>query len=329
MPRNRLTVVLALSSCTLRCLAQQSDPTQFNGGSILAMAGRNSVAIAIDARFGLGMQTISTANAEDTGSSRGGSSSRITLLPDSNTLMAWSGLYGDGMSFAEEMNVLLARKSSSRRCMGFGIPVSRRKKMSPRAITVFMSHLLYRRRNSPYYVEPVVVGLESVAVPIPPLDNSSDMRTVANASIVEDDQNSQIAYLRRLQTIAESEGTQQIPRSFGLFSTPTKCTAFKTIRRPYLCSTDMLGARSTSSTFVCSGVASRSLHGTAEALWRPNLDAQELVQICGKAFVSALERDCLSGYGAVVYLIQSREDKEGDADDDVVITEYVLACRND
>jgi len=156
------------------------------------------------------------------------------------------------------------------------------------------------------------------------------LRAVTNASITEEDENSNIDCLQRLQTITASKCTQQISQPFNkLFSTPTKCIAFKTIQRPYLCSTDMLGARSTSSTFVCSGVASRSLHGTAEALWRPNLDAQELVQVCGKAFVSALERDCLSGYGAVVYLIQSREDEEGDADDNVVITEYVLACRND
>ncbi|KAL3788307.1 hypothetical protein HJC23_002881 [Cyclotella cryptica] len=327
--RNRLIVLLALSSCTLPCLAQQTDPTQFNGGSILAMAGHNSVAIAIDARFGLGMQTISTANAEDNDASSGGSSSRITLLPDSNTLMAWTGLYGDGMSFAEEMNVLLARKMRSRRCMGFGTTVSMRKKMSPRAITMFMSHLLYRRRNAPYYVEPVVVGLESVAVPVPPIDKTSDLFSVTEASIIDEDENSQIDCLQQLQRIAASQYTQQISLPSNNLGSSTNCIKYKTIQRPYLCTTDMLGARSTSTTFVCSGVASRSLHGTAQALWRPNLDAEELVHVCGKAFVSALERDCLSGYGAVVYLIQSREDREGDAADDVVITEYVLACRND
>ncbi|EED90210.1 predicted protein, partial [Thalassiosira pseudonana CCMP1335] len=184
----------------------------FNGGSILAMSGRNSVAIAIDARFGLGMQTIATMNTDNDDASDG--NPRIVLLPNSNTLLAWTGLYGDGISFAEEMN-----------------------KMSPRAITMLVSHLLYRRRSAPYYVEPVVVGLENVRVP------------------------------------------------------------------PYLVTTDMLGAQSTSTSFVCSGVASRSLHGTAEALWRPNLEGEELVEVCGRAFVSALERDCLSGYGAVVYLI--------------------------
>ena len=58
----QLLLILSLA-LTRPCQAQRgSDPTQFNDGSILAMAGRNSVAIAIDARFGLGMQTISTGN---------------------------------------------------------------------------------------------------------------------------------------------------------------------------------------------------------------------------------------------------------------------------
>ena len=36
--------------------AQQQDPFAINGGSILAMAGKDSVAIAVDKRFGSGPQ---------------------------------------------------------------------------------------------------------------------------------------------------------------------------------------------------------------------------------------------------------------------------------
>uniref|UniRef100_A0A7S2SC74 Proteasome subunit beta n=1 Tax=Eucampia antarctica TaxID=49252 RepID=A0A7S2SC74_9STRA len=89
--------------------------------------------------------------------------------------------------------------------------------------------------------------------------------------------------------------------------------------KPFLCSHDIIGAKSTSDSFVCSGAASKSLYGTAEALWRPGLQPEELAQVCGKAFLSALERDCLSGYGAVVYLVIGG----------VGITQYDLACRND
>ena len=81
---------------------------------------------------------------------------------------------------------------------------------------------------------------------------------------------------------------------------------------------DMIGAQSTSKSFVCSGAASKSLYGTAEALWEPDMDEDTLLKACGEAFQSELERDCLSGYGSLVYLIT----KDG-------ITEYDLANRND
>lgn len=313
------------------CQAQRSDPSQFNGGSILAMAGRNSVAIAIDSRFGLGMQTISTGNdnlvhdddtdailtnndhekimTDDQGrkgwsSSNGVGNPRILHLPNSNALLAWTGLYGDGIGFAEEMNVVLARKVRRAGMLGFGGGETTRK-VSPRSITMLMSHLLYRRRNSPYYVEPIVVGLESVCVPI------LEEHHINAASSIELELPSAI----QMNSLLERQAND-IPRP--------KISSYRTILKPYLCGTDMLGAQSSSQTFVCSGVASRSLHGTAEALWKPNLNDDELVEVCGKAFLSALERDILSGYGAVVYLI-----KGGVDENDVQIIEYVLACRND
>jgi 20S proteasome subunit beta 3 len=88
--------------------------------------------------------------------------------------------------------------------------------------------------------------------------------------------------------------------------------------QPFLCSMDMIGALSFSKQFVVSGAASKSLYGTAEALWRKGLEANELVEVCGKAFQSALERDCYSGYGILVYLIT----KDG-------IVEYDIVSRND
>ena len=326
------------------CKAQRSDPSQFNGGSILAMAGRNSVAIAIDARFGLGFQTISTGmddhrhhnggvddgDVESSSSSRivGEGNSRILQLPNSNALLAWTGLFGDGIGFAEEMNVLLARKVRKAGCMGFptargsfGSSATSGRKMSPRAITTLMSHLLYRRRNAPYYVEPVVVGLENVRVPI-----SVDDTTIST-DLKENDKSP----TTELQSILQSSSQELIRRATSSQQREQQIITqqrpkYKTIQKPYLCGTDMLGAQSTSNSFVCSGVASRSLHGIAEALWRPNLDGNELVEVCGKAFVSALERDILSGYGVVVYLIQGGHGEDGT---DVQIIEYHLACRND
>ena len=278
------------------------------------MQGRNSVAIAIDSRFGLGMQTISTFapasnEADENGSNNG--NPRIMLLPNSNTLLAWTGLYGDGLGFADEMSVLLASKVRRAGGMRFGGISTQRRTMNPRAIAMLMSHLLYRRRNAPYYVEPVIVGLETVSFEEDCLVEEKTAKS-----------------LQSIIAAATANDIESVPKSISQ-TLPEMQTQrkTKTIQRPYLCSSDMLGAQSMSHSFVCSGVASRSLHGTAEALWRPNLEGEELVEICGRAFVSALERDCYSGYGAVVYLIQAKEN--GNDESDVCIVEYVISTRND
>jgi hypothetical protein len=269
---------------------------------------------------------------------------RILLLPNSNTLMAWTGLYGDGLGFSEELSVLLAGKLRRAGSMRFGsysnnhvndhnsgmsASISRRKEMNPRSIAMLMSHLLYRRRNAPYYVEPVIVGLERVAIDnIDEIDDECQplISKTARTTNVEDSALS-------IGMTAISGQTEKITYELQQRNRRTTRTS---IQRAFLCTTDMLGAQSTSNSFVCSGVASRSLHGTAEALWRPNLEGDELVEICGRAFVSALERDCYSGYGAVVYLIQAKgrgvsdDDNDEDEDEsDVCIMEYVISCRND
>lgn len=176
-------------------------------------------------------------------------------------MVAFSGMEGDVQSLSQELSIQVSSKLQRG---NLGFMSSRTRTVSPRAMATLTSHVLYGRRQAPYYVEPLVVGLEEA---------------VENAK-------------------SSSKASSRL--------------------RPFLCSHDLIGAQSRSEAFVCAGVASKSMYGTAEALWRPGLKSDELAEVCGKAFLSALERDCLSGYGAVVYLMT----KDG-------IIEYDLACRND
>jgi 20S proteasome subunit beta 3 len=89
-------------------------------------------------------------------------------------------------------------------------------------------------------------------------------------------------------------------------------------QEPFLCSMDSIGALSRAAHVVAAG-PSATLLGVAEALWRPHLEPEELVQVLVRAFVSALERDCLSGYGATIYLMTPSEG----------ILEYPVCMRND
>jgi 20S proteasome alpha/beta subunit len=49
-------LILLVSLGRMALAQQQQDPTTMNGGSILAMAGKGSVAVAVDKRFGSGPQ---------------------------------------------------------------------------------------------------------------------------------------------------------------------------------------------------------------------------------------------------------------------------------
>eukprot|EP00545_Synedropsis_sp_CCMP1620_P008357 CAMPEP_0119010968 /NCGR_PEP_ID=MMETSP1176-20130426/5365_1 /TAXON_ID=265551 /ORGANISM="Synedropsis recta cf, Strain CCMP1620" /LENGTH=221 /DNA_ID=CAMNT_0006963719 /DNA_START=232 /DNA_END=897 /DNA_ORIENTATION=+ len=220
-----------------------------NGGSCLAMAGDGCVALAVDKRFGSGPQMVNIAP-------------RSVFMPHSKLMVAFTGLEGDIQSLLQEMQVQVESKTSR----GTLLTATKRRNISPRAMASLTSHVLYNRRQSPYYVQPLVVGLQK---------NSN------------------------------GDDADQKEKSSKL--------------RPFLCAQDVIGAQSMSDCFVCAGVATKSLYGIAEALWRPKLSPSELAQVCGKAFLSALERDCLSGYGAVVYLMT----------EDGGIEVIELACRND
>lgn len=197
---------------------------------------------------------------------------RHALIPHAHLMVAFTGLEGDVQSLSEELSVQVESKLG--RALGFMGNRKSHPMVSPHAMATLTSHVLYGRRQSPYYVEPLVVGLERVANNAEELTNGGE----------------------------PDASTSRRPICY----------------RPFLCSHDLLGAQSRSGAFVCAGAASKSMYGTAEALWRPGLKSEELAQVCGKAFLSALERDCLSGYGAIVYVMT----EDG-------IVEYDLACRND
>lgn len=160
--------------------------------------------------------------------------------------------------------------------MDFDDIIATSKQMSPRAIASSCVIYCIEGAVPPYYVEPVIVGLECVSVPI----------------YSDHDRATEVMAIDSLEHLQAQQIIYSIIGQSNRHKHAQKDRRYKTVQRVFM-NNDMLGARSTSSTYVCSGVASRSLHGTAEALWRPNLEAEELVEVCGKALVSALERDCL------------------------------------
>ncbi|GAB4816157.1 hypothetical protein N2152v2_003203 [Parachlorella kessleri] len=72
---------------------------------------------------------------------------------------------------------------------------------------------------------------------------------------------------------------------------------------PYLCGMDSIGAMETAKDFMVAGTATDSLLGICESLWRPDMEAEELFETVSQALLSGQDRDCLAGWGAVVYVI--------------------------
>jgi 20S proteasome subunit beta 3 len=279
---------LRLSLASALPIALTQNPMTLNGGSILAMAGKNCVAVAVDKRFGRGQSLVAVRN-------------RPVLYFSDATLVAFTGFERDVQSLSLELTAQVARKYN--RGLGFaGIGrrqnIGRASDVSVKAVAFLTSHILYQRKSAPYYVETLVVGLQ-------PEEGFSLDGTCNDDNITAEQAEGDTAAASTIRQMEESTDTLEllIPRKRY---------------KPYLCSMDVLGAMSTSPAFVCAGTAEQSLYGTAEALWKPNLTPDELLAVCSQAFLSALERDAMSGYGAVVYILTP----DG-------ITEYDLLGRSD
>ena len=73
--------------------------------------------------------------------------------------------------------------------------------------------------------------------------------------------------------------------------------------KPFIAGMDLIGAPVYTSDFVLSGTAEESLFGTCESLYRPDMEPEDLFETVSQCLLAAVDRDCLSGWGAVVHVI--------------------------
>ncbi|XP_057293832.1 proteasome subunit beta type-3-like [Hydractinia symbiolongicarpus] len=107
----------------------------YNGSALVAMKGKDCVAIAADRRYGVQFQTIST-NFEK------------TFAVGQKLYLGLSGLATDIQTVSN-----LAKFRTNL------YELRENRKISPKAFMHIMSNLLYGRRFGPYFVEPVIAGL--------------------------------------------------------------------------------------------------------------------------------------------------------------------------
>jgi 20S proteasome subunit beta 3 len=108
--------------------------------------------------------------------------------------------------------------------------------MGPRTVSRVLANLLYKARFSPFFLEPIVAGLDN-------------------------------------------EG------------------------KPYICSSDCIGAVDKEKPWAAVGTAASEFTGMAETVWRPDLADEELFDTVSQCALAALDRNALSGWGAVVHVV--------------------------
>lgn len=111
------------------------------------------------------------------------------------------------------------------------------KSLSPTNLASLISSSLYEHRFGPYFIEPVMAGLD-------PITNE-----------------------------------------------------------PFICSMDLIGCTTFPNDFVAAGTCASNLVGICETLYEPNLEPEDLFETISQCLVNAVDRDALSGWGAVVYIV--------------------------
>jgi len=72
---------------------------------------------------------------------------------------------------------------------------------------------------------------------------------------------------------------------------------------PYVCTFDSIGCPSESGQFECQGTNVEQLLGISESMFRKDMDKEELFEVMSQTILNSVDRDCFSGYGALVYVM--------------------------
>ncbi|NXD44141.1 PSB3 protein, partial [Copsychus sechellarum] len=111
----------------------------YNGGAVMAMRGKDCVAIAADRRFGIQAQTVTTDFQK--------------IFPMGQRLyIGLAGLATDVQTVAQRLKFRLNLYE-----------LKEGRQIKPQTFMSMVSNLLYERRFGPYYTEPVIAGLDPLS----------------------------------------------------------------------------------------------------------------------------------------------------------------------
>jgi len=186
----------------------------YNGAAIIAMKGKDCVAIAADRRFGIQAQTVSM------------DFDKIFEMGP-NLFIGLPGLATDVQTVSQRLKFRLNLYE-----------LRENRRIKPETFMSMVSNVLYERRFGPYFIEPVIAGLD--------------------------------------------------PKT----------------HKPYIACMDLIGCPMVTDDFVVSGTCTEQLYGMCESLWEPDLGPEDLFETISQALMNAFDRDAVSGWGGVVYIIE-------------------------
>ena len=106
------------------------------------------------------------------------------------------------------------------------------------------------------------------------------------------------------ETFANLVSSSLYERRFGpWFVGPIVAGINSKTNKPFICGFDSIGCIDFAKDFIVSGTASDQLFGICEALYEPNMESEDLFECISQSLLNAADRDALSGWGAVVYIV--------------------------
>ncbi|CCF75465.1 20S proteasome subunit beta 3 [Babesia microti strain RI] len=110
-----------------------------------------------------------------------------------------------------------------------------------------------------------------------------------------------------IQSLGHVVANMLYSRRFGPWFISPIVAGLDDKNRPFISSYDLIGAPSDSDDFVVSGSCSDQLFGICESLHHSGMNEDELFETTSQCLLAGLDRDCLSGWGAVVHVITPKK----------------------
>jgi 20S proteasome subunit beta 3 len=107
----------------------------------------------------------------------------------------------------------------------------------------------------------------------------------------------------RPETFASLVSAMLYEKRFGPYFCEPIIAGLNDDGTPFICTTDLIGAKQLAKDFVVSGTASESLYGACESMYKPDLGPEELFEVISQALLSSVDRDCISGWGGIVHVV--------------------------